>query len=175
MVATTSKVAVEDKTKKGPAVGGGGGEGEVGVNRSYYTLMDVSFRVKKGQLIAVVGSVGSGKSSLLSGLLGEMQLQQGKVRVCGKIAYCDQRPWIMNTTVRDNILFGLEYDEARFDMALHASSLEDDIKVVPGSMLPIPTLPLPYPYSYLTPPLSLPLPYPSLEDDIKVMPSFPQN
>jgi len=58
-----------------------------------------------------------------------MQLQQGKVRVCGKIAYCDQRPWIMNTTVRDNILFGLDYDEARFDMAVHASSLEDDIKV----------------------------------------------
>jgi ABC-type transport system involved in cytochrome bd biosynthesis fused ATPase/permease subunit len=64
-----------------------------------------------------------------TGLLGEMQLQQGKVRVCGTIAYCDQRPWIMNTTVRDNILFGLEYDEAKFDMALHASSLEDDIKV----------------------------------------------
>ena len=69
-------------------------------------------------------------SSPTTGLLGEMQLQQGKVRVCGKIAYCDQRPWIMNTTVRDNILFGLEYDEAKFDMALHASSLEDDIKVI---------------------------------------------
>ena len=70
MVATT-KVAVDDKKKSaagGGAGGGGKGEaGEVGVNRSYYTLMDVSFRVKKGQLIAVVGSVGSGKSSLLSG------------------------------------------------------------------------------------------------------------
>jgi len=59
MVAT-SKVADDKKKSTGEA-------GEVGVNRSYYTLMDVSFRVKKGELIAVVGSVGSGKSSLLAG------------------------------------------------------------------------------------------------------------
>ena len=104
MVATTGGKVVADDKKKGPAGGGESGAGEAGVNRSYYTLMDVSFRVKKGQLIAVVGSVGSGKSSLLSGLLGEMQLQQGKVRVCGKIAYCDQRPWIMNTTGKHIIL-----------------------------------------------------------------------
>ena len=71
-----------------------------GVNRSLYTLQDVSFSVKKGQLIAVVGAVGSGKSSLLSGLLGEMNLQSGSVRMAGSVAYCDQRPWILNTTVK---------------------------------------------------------------------------
>ena len=66
MVATT-KAAADDKKKPAAGGGGTGQAGEAGVNRSYYTLMDVSFRVKKGQLIAVVGSVGSGKSSLLSG------------------------------------------------------------------------------------------------------------
>jgi ABC-type multidrug transport system fused ATPase/permease subunit len=106
-----------------------------GVNRSCYTLEGVTFSVKKGQLIAVVGPVGSGKSSLLSGLLGEMNLQEGKVRVAGSVAYCDQRPWILNTTVKENILFGLDYDEVRFDRTLHAASLEDDMKVLPGGVL----------------------------------------
>ena len=106
-----------------------------GINRSCHTLEGVTFSVKKGQLIAVVGAVGSGKSSLLSGLLGEMNLQEGKVRVAGSVAYCDQRPWILNTTVKDNILFGLDYDEVRFDRTLHAASLEDDIKVLPGGVL----------------------------------------
>jgi ABC-type multidrug transport system fused ATPase/permease subunit len=106
-----------------------------GVNRSCYTLEGVTFSVKKGQLIAVVGAVGSGKSSLLSGLLGEMNLLEGKVRVAGSVAYCDQRPWILNTTVKENILFGLDYDEVRFDRTLHAASLEDDMKVLPGGVL----------------------------------------
>ena len=120
---------------KPPAAAAGADGGEAGVNRSLQTLMDVSFSVKRGQLIAVVGSVGSGKSSLLSGLLGELNLTKGAVRVCGSVAYCDQRPWIMNTTVRDNILFGQPYDERRFDLAVHASSLEDDIKVGPPGRL----------------------------------------
>mmetsp|Transcript_13658 Transcript_13658/g.13206 ORF Transcript_13658/g.13206 Transcript_13658/m.13206 type:complete len:1517 (+) Transcript_13658:272-4822(+) len=110
-------------------------EEEVGINRSEHTLMGVDFNVKKGQLIAVVGAVGCGKSSLLSGLLGEMQLQEGSVRMAGSVAYCDQRPWILNTTVKDNILFGKPFNEALFDRAIHASSLEDDIKVLPGGVL----------------------------------------
>ena len=72
-------------------------------NRSIYTLTDLNFHIKKGELVAVVGTVGSGKSSLLNGLLGEMILQKGSVRVCGSIAYCDQRPWILNDTVQGNV------------------------------------------------------------------------
>lgn len=61
---------------------------EEGVNRSVHTLTDVSFSIKKGQLVAIVGPVGSGKSSLLSGLLGELNLNSGSVRLAGSVAYC---------------------------------------------------------------------------------------
>lgn len=105
------------------------------VNRSVYTLTGLNVNIKKGQLVAVVGSVGSGKSSLLSALLGELNLQKGKVKVLGSIAYCDQRPWIINATVQENILFGLPYDEDRFDLAVHATNLEDDIHMLPGGVL----------------------------------------
>ena len=57
------------------------------------------------------------------------------MQLSGSIAYCDQRPWILNATVKENILFGLEYDEVLFKLAVHASSLEDDIKILPGGVL----------------------------------------
>ena len=118
----------------GEAVGEADGEvdGEsdiVPVNRSIETLRGVSFSVKKGQLVAIVGPVGSGKSSLLSALLGELNLIEGAVRLAGSVAYCTQGPWILNATLKDNILFGRSYDEDLFDLAVHASSLEDDLKV----------------------------------------------
>ena len=104
------------------------------INRSVHTLKGMNFSINKGELVAVVGSVGSGKSSLLSGLLGEMILNAGKVQVVGSVAYCDQRAWILNDSVQNNILFGRPYDEDRFDAALYASDLEDDIRVLPGGM-----------------------------------------
>lgn len=106
----------------------------VPINRSIYTLRNISFQVKRGQLVAVVGSVGAGKSSLLSALLGEMLLNSGKVSVTGSIAFCDQRPWILNDTVENNVLFGKDYDEDRFDVALYAANLEDDIAILPGGV-----------------------------------------
>ena len=104
------------------------------VNRSVHTLIDIDFTVNKGELVAVVGPVGCGKSSLLNGLLGEMILNSGKVRVAGSVAYCDQRAWILNDSVMNNILFGLPYNEAKFDAALYAADLEDDIRVLPGGV-----------------------------------------
>lgn len=126
-------------------------ETDAGVNRGLNTLMRINLNVKKGELVAVIGSVGSGKSSFLSTLLGikhyisflikfysivliigELHLTNGSVRVVGSVAFADQRPWVLNATVRDNILFGKPYDEKKFDMAVHVCSLEDDIKVLPG-------------------------------------------
>ena len=105
------------------------------INRSVNTLSNINLKIHKGQLVAVVGSVGSGKSSFLSGLLGEMLYQQGEVRVSTtNIAYCDQRPWILNDTLKENILFGLPYDEERFDQAMYAANLEDDVKILPGGI-----------------------------------------
>lgn len=104
-----------------------------GVNRAIHTLTNLNFRVKKGQLVGIVGSVGSGKSSILNAILGEMHLRSGSITVtpgCSNIAYCDQRPWIVNASVRDNILFGKEYNEERFNRAVFASAMIDDMKIL---------------------------------------------
>ena len=70
--------------------------------------------MKKGSLVAVVGMVGSGKSSLLSAILGDMKLSSGNVRVEGSVAYVPQQAWIQNLTVKDNILFGSKFDEKSY-------------------------------------------------------------
>lgn len=104
-------------------------------NRSLYTLKDISFAVPSGSLTAIVGPVGCGKSSLLNGCLGELILTKGKVRRVGTVAYCDQRPWILNASIQENILFGLPYDEARLEQTLYACNLHDDLAVLPGGLL----------------------------------------
>merc|ERR1711871_1531614 len=107
---------------------------EKGVNRSLETLVDINMQVKRGSLVAVVGPVGCGKSSLLNCMIGELLYQSGRIHVNGNIAYCDQKVWIMNATVKDNILFGRDFDETRFDMAIHSACLEADLKVLPGGV-----------------------------------------
>lgn len=98
-------------------------------------LKDITLEVRRGELIGVVGRVGCGKSSLLTAILGEMQLDAGTVSVSGTIAYCAQTPWILNATVRDNITFGSEYNERKLAEVIHACALEDDLKVLPGGEL----------------------------------------
>ena len=67
----------------------------------------------KIKTILVVGKVGSGKSSLISGILGEMyKLNNGKISVNGSMAYVPQQAWILNASVQDNILFGKDFDES---------------------------------------------------------------
>ncbi|VDM22833.1 unnamed protein product, partial [Wuchereria bancrofti] len=70
------------------------------------TLNNINLKIKKGELVAIVGKVGSGKSSLLSAILGEMDKLDGSVDVVGSIAYAPQQPWIQNLSLMDNILFG---------------------------------------------------------------------
>lgn len=82
-------------------------------------LRDVNIHIEEGQLVCVVGRVGSGKSSLVSALLGEMQCAEGRVALGGPIAYVAQQPWIINDTVQNNITFGLDYDEARWSSVVH--------------------------------------------------------
>lgn len=109
-------------------------EGRPSVNRSVNTLTDINLTIRKGQLVAVVGAVGSGKSSLVSAILGNMYLQSGSVAVTGSISYCDQSPWILNSTVEGNILFGSPKVQDRLDRAIKAACLEDDLKILPGGI-----------------------------------------
>ncbi|KAG6545035.1 hypothetical protein Mapa_013728 [Marchantia paleacea] len=92
------------------------------------TLKNVNLRAPPGSLIAVVGMVGSGKSSLLSAILGEMPKLSGKVKVSGTTAYVAQGAWIQNATIQENILFGKPLNEARYQETLRACALIEDLR-----------------------------------------------
>eukprot|EP00615_Pteridomonas_danica_P016667 CAMPEP_0114389062 /NCGR_PEP_ID=MMETSP0102-20121206/8404_1 /TAXON_ID=38822 ORGANISM="Pteridomonas danica, Strain PT" /NCGR_SAMPLE_ID=MMETSP0102 /ASSEMBLY_ACC=CAM_ASM_000212 /LENGTH=1694 /DNA_ID=CAMNT_0001546829 /DNA_START=606 /DNA_END=5690 /DNA_ORIENTATION=+ len=141
-------------------------------DHSNYVLKSININIKKGQIVGLIGSVGSGKSSLLYAILNELPssnkqqninsshdrnkdiynnnnnnnnnidnidikvgLQNSSqsqpspsVSCCGKVAFCSQEPWILNQTLRENILFGDEYDEVRYQQVIEACALQTDIE-----------------------------------------------
>uniref|UniRef100_A0A669F2U6 Canalicular multispecific organic anion transporter 2 n=1 Tax=Oreochromis niloticus TaxID=8128 RepID=A0A669F2U6_ORENI len=95
-------------------------------------LHNINVMVPQGSLLAVVGHVGCGKSSLISALLGDMEKVEGEVSVRGSVAYVPQQAWIQNATLRDNILFGNPYNEQKYNSVLEACALTPDLQVLPG-------------------------------------------
>nr|XP_046232339.1 ATP-binding cassette sub-family C member 3 isoform X3 [Scatophagus argus] len=95
-------------------------------------LHNINVMVPQGSLLAVVGHVGCGKSSLISALLGEMEKLEGEVSIRGSVAYVPQQAWIQNATLRDNILFGRPYNEQKYCCVLEACALTPDLEVLPG-------------------------------------------
>uniref|UniRef100_A0A3Q2YT97 ATP binding cassette subfamily C member 3 n=1 Tax=Hippocampus comes TaxID=109280 RepID=A0A3Q2YT97_HIPCM len=95
-------------------------------------LHDINVLVPHGSLLAVVGHVGCGKSSLISALLGEMEKLEGDISIRGSVAYVPQQAWIQNATLRDNILFGKPYNEQKYRCVLEACALTPDLEVLPG-------------------------------------------
>ncbi|VAH20552.1 unnamed protein product [Triticum turgidum subsp. durum] len=95
------------------------------------TLQDVNFRIRQGMRVAVCGTVGSGKSSLLSCILGEIPKLSGEVKTCGRISYVSQTPWIQSGKIEDNILFGTEMNRERYEKVLEACSLIKDLDILP--------------------------------------------
>ncbi|KAK9281855.1 hypothetical protein L1049_004761 [Liquidambar formosana] len=93
-------------------------------------LKNLSLEIKKGELAAIVGTVGSGKSSLLASVLGEMHKISGKVRVCGTTAYVAQTSWIQNGTIQENILFGLPMNRHRYREVIRVCCLEKDLEMM---------------------------------------------
>ncbi|KAF8513407.1 P-loop containing nucleoside triphosphate hydrolase protein [Hysterangium stoloniferum] len=94
------------------------------------TLFGIDLTVKIGELVGVLGRVGSGKTSLLSAIIGEMHRTAGEVTLFGTIAYCPQTPWIMSATIRDNILFSHTYDEEFYEIVLDACALRQDLAIL---------------------------------------------
>lgn len=94
-------------------------------------LQDINFTASKGELTCIVGRVGAGKSSFLQAILGDLWKVEGKVVVCGKTAYVAQQPWIMNATVKENILFGYRYDPAFYEKTIQACALAEDFAQLP--------------------------------------------
>uniref|UniRef100_A0A3P9AB43 ATP-binding cassette sub-family C member 5 n=1 Tax=Esox lucius TaxID=8010 RepID=A0A3P9AB43_ESOLU len=102
-----------------------------GQTNSKPTLTDISFSLPKGNLLGVCGNVGSGKTSLISSILEQMHLQHGSVTVDGSFAYVSQQAWIFHGTVRDNILMGDTFDQARYNEVIGACSLIPDLAILP--------------------------------------------
>ena len=116
-------------------------EEAVVAKNAYYTwgqrndsplLKNMNFSIKKGSFVAVVGRVGSGKSSLLSALLGEMQRTNGFVNISKSLAYVSQEAWIRNMTLKDNILFQKRYNSSFYNKVLSCCALEADLEQLAG-------------------------------------------
>ena len=104
-------------------------------NKAYegitFNLKNINLKIKKGQCVALIGKVGSGKSSLLSCLGGELYHKLGaKITVCGSKAYVAQKAWIQSKTIKENILFGLPFDKQRYKNSIKYSCMTDDLKIL---------------------------------------------
>ncbi|KAF9415902.1 hypothetical protein BGZ76_004727, partial [Entomortierella beljakovae] len=96
------------------------------------TLNDINLSVQRGHLTAIVGRVGQGKSSLFDAMIGNMYKRQGTVKTHGEIAYAPQQAWIINATLKENILFGHEYDQVKYERIISAAGLVPDIEILPA-------------------------------------------
>ncbi|CAJ0934689.1 unnamed protein product, partial [Mesorhabditis belari] len=90
-------------------------------------LSELNFVVKRGELVGIVGEVGAGKSSLLAAILDEMIQKTGKVTKSGSLSYSPQQPWIINTTIRENILLGKPFNPDLFKRIIQATELQEDL------------------------------------------------
>ncbi|XVF00520.1 hypothetical protein REPUB_Repub04eG0008100 [Reevesia pubescens] len=100
------------------------------------TLSNIDLDIPVGSLVAIVGSTGEGKTSLVSAMLGELpSMSDASVVIRGTVSYVPQVSWIFNATVRDNILFGSPFESARYEKAIDVTALQHDLELLPGGDL----------------------------------------
>ncbi|KAJ6223803.1 hypothetical protein RDWZM_002348 [Blomia tropicalis] len=95
------------------------------------TLKNISIDLKAGDLLIVIGPVGSGKSSFLMTLLKELPIDSGTITIDGKLSYASQDPWSFNASVRSNILFGMPFDQKKYDHVIDVCALKHDLQQLP--------------------------------------------
>ena len=91
-------------------------------------ISGINFALKKNCLLTVIGRVGSGKSSLVAALCGDLERVSGEIRIRGCVAFVPQQAWIMNDTLRANISFGNSYDPALYEQTIEACRLQPDFE-----------------------------------------------
>jgi ATP-binding cassette subfamily C (CFTR/MRP) protein 1 len=97
-----------------------------------FEIKGVDLTFGRNELVAIIGSVGSGKSSLLAALAGDMRKTSGEVVIGASRAFCPQYAWIQNATVRENIVFGKEFDQKWYDEVVDACALRADLDMLPA-------------------------------------------
>ncbi|XP_040888565.1 multidrug resistance-associated protein 4 [Toxotes jaculatrix] len=95
------------------------------------SLQNISLNLNSNQLLAIIGPVGAGKSSLLSSILGELPNEKGVLKVKGQLTYAAQQPWVFPGTIRSNILFGKELDVQKYERVIRACALKRDLELLP--------------------------------------------
>ena len=94
-------------------------------------LRNIHLKVKKGAKVAIIGDVGAGKSSLISALLGQIRQVRGdRLKVYGTTSYASQEAWLLNTTLRDNVLFGMDYNKPAYKEVIRVCSLQRDLTLL---------------------------------------------
>ncbi|XP_033225085.1 probable multidrug resistance-associated protein lethal(2)03659 isoform X2 [Belonocnema kinseyi] len=96
-----------------------------------YTLHNINLKIERGSLSAIIGQIGSGKSSFLHVILKELPLTTGTIDVSGTIGYVSQQPWVFASSVRQNILFGLPMDDKRYAEVVEVCQLKEDFAMLP--------------------------------------------
>jgi ABC-type multidrug transport system fused ATPase/permease subunit len=104
-------------------------------NLDNHRLRVSQFRVEPGELAVIVGKLGAGKSAMISALLGEMHVVEGTRTVRGRVAYTPQQAWIINATVRNNIIMNNKYDAYRYDEVVRSVDLHVDFPALPNGDL----------------------------------------
>ncbi|KNC82173.1 hypothetical protein SARC_05531 [Sphaeroforma arctica JP610] len=97
-----------------------------------FELRALNVQIQPGELFAVVGAVGSGKSSFLAALIGDMTCADGDVYVNGSVAYAAQQAWILNGTLKDNVVFGKDFNQERYDQTIESCALRRDLEILSG-------------------------------------------
>nr|KAJ3418765.1 Multidrug resistance-associated protein 1 [Polyrhizophydium stewartii] len=129
--AATATEAGTDAPAEGAAKKDGDAESD---KPAPFALHDITLDIPRGSLVAVVGSVGSGKSSFLSALIGGMRKTAGDSALFGSVAYCAQEPWILTGTIEENIVFGDDSVRARIPDAIAAACLDRDLEILPNGL-----------------------------------------
>lgn len=102
------------------------------VEEEPFQMKELDLAVGRKELLAVIGSVGSGKSSLLAALAGDMRKTKGEVTIGASRAFCPQYAWIQNATVRDNIVFGKDFNNSWYNKVIDACALRPDLEMLPN-------------------------------------------
>ncbi|RZC22691.1 ABC tran domain containing protein [Asbolus verrucosus] len=95
------------------------------------TLSEISFEATLGQLVTIVGTVGSGKTSLINVILHELPLAKGRINIAGNISYASQEPWLFGGTIKQNILFGQPLDDVKYEEVVNVCALNHDFELLP--------------------------------------------